>query len=82
MCPANDEYDLISILGKHALFSNARLTDADVPKGLHVYHLRDNDYGDAFATIEPNVNVNHGGSVIMKEELDFEASDYIDTAIE
>ena len=82
VCPSNEEYDLISILGKHALFSNARLTDADIPMGLYVYHLRDNDCGDAFATIEPKVDVNHGGSVIMKEELDFGANDYIDLTSE
>jgi hypothetical protein len=53
-----------------------------VPAGLHVYHLRDSDDGDAFATIEPKVAVNFGGSVIMKEELDFGASGYIDITSE
>lgn len=36
----NDEYDLISLFGKPALFTNERLTDADIPKGLYCYHLR------------------------------------------
>ena len=78
VCPANDEYDLISIMGKPALFAHARLNDSDVPAGLHVYHLRDSDNGDAFATLEPKVAVNFGGSVILKEELDFGSNDYID----
>lgn len=80
--PSGDDYDLISIMGKHALFSNARLTDSDVPKGLHVYHLRDSDYGDSFATLEPRVAVNFGGSVIMNEEVDFGENGYIDISDE
>ena len=43
-----------------------------------MYHLRDSDNGDAFATLEPKVAVNFGGSVILKEELDFGSNDYID----
>ena len=76
--PSYHEYDLISVMGKPALFSYERLTDSDVPKGLHVYHLRDSDNGDAFATLEPKVAVNFGGSVILNEEVDFGTNGCID----
>ena len=76
--PSYDEYDLISIMGKPALFSNSRLSDSDVPKGLYVYQIRDSDTGDAFATLEPKVDVNFGGSVIMNDELDFGESGFVD----
>lgn len=73
----NDEYDLISLFGKPALFTNERLTDADIPKGLYCYHLRHSDDGCSFATVEPKVKVNHGGSIITDEPIDFGEQGYI-----
>ena len=73
----DDEYEKIGLLGKTALFSNARLTDADIPEGLYCYHLRHSDDGGKFCSVEPRVGVNHGGSVILKEPLDFGKSGYI-----
>ena len=65
------------MLGKFALFTNGRLTDADIPQGLYCYHLRHSDDGGCFCSVEPKVGVNHGGSVITKEPLDFGAEGYI-----
>ena len=45
------------------------MTDSDIPKGLHCYHIRHGDDGN-FCTIEKNVTVNHAGSVIVKEPID------------
>lgn len=73
----NDEFDLISLFGKPALFTNERLTDADIPKGLYCYHLRHSDDGCSFATVEPKVKVNHAGSVITDEPIDFGEQGYI-----
>jgi len=72
----NDEYDLISLFGKPALLTNERLTDADIPKGLFCYHLREGDDG-RFATIEAKVTVNHAGTVITDEPIDFGEQGYI-----
>lgn len=72
----NEEYDLISLFGKPALFTNERLTDADIPKCLFCYHLREGDNG-SFAAIEPKVTVNHSGSVITDEPIDFGEQGYI-----
>ena len=73
----NEEYQQIELLGKPALFTNARLTDADIPQGLYCYHLRHSDDGDRFCSVEPKVGVNHGGSVITKEPIDFGEQGYI-----
>lgn len=73
----NDEYDLISLFGKPALFTNERLTDTDIPKGLYCYHLRHSDDGCSFATVESKVKVNHGGSIITDEPIDFGEQGYI-----
>lgn len=64
-----DEFELIELFGQTALFTNDRLTDADIPKGLHCCHLRTSDDGSHFCSIEKRVAVNHGGSVITKEPL-------------
>lgn len=52
------------------MFTNSRMTDADIPKGLHCYHLRHGDDGD-FCALEKSVSVNHAGSIIVKEPIDF-----------
>lgn len=70
-------YDLISLFGKPALFSNERLTNTDIPKELYCYDLRHNDNGCSIATIEPKVTVNHAGSVITDEPIDFGKQGYI-----
>lgn len=72
----NEEYDLIELFKKPALFSNDRLTDADIPKGLYCYDLREGDDG-RFASVEPKVTVNHAGSVITDEPIDFGEQAYI-----
>ena len=77
ICVENEEYQQIELLGKPALFSNDRLTDADIPQGMYCYHLRHSDDGGRFCSVEPKVGVNHGGSVITKEPLDFGKQGYI-----
>ena len=72
-----EEYQQIELLGKPALFTNARLTDADIPQGLYCYHLCHSDDGGRFCSVEPRVGVNHGGSVITKEPIDFGKQGYI-----
>ena len=72
----DDEYELIEVAGHTALFTNDRITDTDIPKGMYCYHLRHNDNGEFF-TIEKNVAVNHGGSIVTKEPIDLKSKGYI-----
>ena len=72
-----DTYDLIDLFGKPALFSNWQMTADDIPKGLYCYDLREADDGSGFITIEPHVVVNHGGSVITDEPIDFGDAGFI-----
>lgn len=74
----NDEYELIELFGKPALFSDSRLFDSNTPQGMYCYHFRTADYGYELCTVEPEVMVNHGGSVIMNEPLDFGKDGYIE----
>ena len=70
----NEELQEIEIFDKPGLFSNGRLRDEDVPKGLYRYDLRGSDYDPGQPiTVEKNVVVNHAASVLMAEELDLGA---------
>lgn len=73
-----DEYQVIELFGKPALFANERLTDADIPQGLYCYHLRRSDTDDGFASLEQSVTVNHGGSVVTNYPIDFGEKGYLE----
>lgn len=72
-----EKLDVIEVLDRRALFSNGRLMPEEIPEGLYAYDLRHSDDGDRFCAIEPKVGVNHGGTVLMKDILDFGTSDQI-----
>lgn len=73
-----EKYDEIELFGKPALFSNGRVDRDKLPEGLYAYDLRggDDDPG-APVTVENRVVVNHAGSVILSEPLDFGEADYL-----
>lgn len=72
-----EDYEVVEILDKLMLFSNGRIRKWQVPEGLYLYHLRESDDGDRFCSIESNVAVNHGGSILSKEPLDLGPNGYI-----
>lgn len=72
-----EELDVIEVLDHRALISNGRIKPEQIPKGLHAYDLRHSDDGGRFCSIEPKVGVNHGGTVLMREVLDFGKDGYI-----
>lgn len=65
----DDEYELIELFGQPALFTNNRITDVDIPKGMYCYHIRHGDEGE-FVSIEKRTEVNHAGSVVTREPID------------
>lgn len=72
-----EKLDVIEVLDRRALFSNGRLMPEEIPEGLYAYDPRHSDDGDRFCSIEPKVGVNHGGTVLMRDILDFGESGYI-----
>ena len=78
ICSSVDEYSVVEIFGKPGLFANERLTEDDVPKGLHLYHLRYDDDNCEMQTLERKVTVNHAGSLVTAEEIDFGNKEYIE----
>ena len=66
-----EKYQEIEIFDVPGLFSNGRLTAADVPEGMYVYDLRGSDYDPGQpVTVENHVTVNHAGSIITAKPLD------------
>ena len=78
ICSSVDEYSVVEIFGKPGLFANERLTEDDVPKGLHLYHLRYDDDNCEMQTLERKVTVNHAGSLVTAEEIDLGNQEYIE----
>lgn len=72
-----EKLDVIEVLDRKALFSNGRLLPEEIPEGLYAYDLRHSDDGSRFCSVEPRVGVNHGGTVLLKEVLDFGGQGYI-----
>lgn len=74
---SDEKLDVIEVLGQKALFSNGRILPEEIPEGLYAYDLRYSDEKGKFISIEPKVGVNHGGTVLMKELLDFREKGYL-----
>lgn len=65
------KYQEVEIFDIPALFSNGRIAPADMPDGLYRYDLRGSDDDPGMpVTIEPNVAVNHAGTIITAKPLD------------
>ena len=73
----SNEYEAVFVCEQPALFANEKLTDADIPEGLFCYYLRNRDDGEGFATLEPKVSVNFGGTVITSEPIEIPEQVYI-----
>ena len=70
----NEKYDLITLFGQPMLTTCMRINRNIVPDGLHCYDLRHGDDGNA-CSVEAHVTVNHYGTVLCKEPIDFGETD-------
>lgn len=59
------------------LFSNGRFDHESLPEGLYCYDLREGDNGYA-ATLEPSIAVNHFGSILTTQPIEFPEQGYIE----
>lgn len=68
---AHDEtYELITLFGEPALFTNSRVERETVPQTMYCYDLRGSDYDpDKPTTAEHMVMVNHAGTVLVSRPL-------------
>ncbi|MBQ9760812.1 MAG: hypothetical protein IJW16_05640 [Clostridia bacterium] len=63
------KYDVVEVMGQKALYTNWRLLSGEIPDGCYCYDIRSDD-GSPFATLEPKVFVDYGGSVLVKQPID------------
>ncbi len=73
-----DELSVVQFQDKMFLFSESRKTADEIPKGFYCYECRTSDDQSFLATLEPNVKVNYGGTLITDEPIDFGEKSYID----
>ena len=71
-----ETYEPVELFHKPALFTNARIDRDTIPAGFFACDLREGDDGRA-ATAEMTVKVNHMGTVILAEPLDYGDDEYI-----
>ena len=65
------KYQEVEIFDVPALFSDGRISLADLPEGLYRYDLRGSDDEPGMpVTVEQNVAVNHAGSIITAKPFD------------
>ena len=65
------KYQEVEIFDVPALFSDGRISLADLPEGLYRYDLRGSDDDPGMpVTVEQNVAVNHAGAIITAKPLD------------
>lgn len=67
-----EEFETMTVNNIPVLFTDARIDRDAVPDGLFAYDIRESDDGDRPATVEPVVMVNHGGTILSREEFRME----------
>ena len=72
----HERLDVIEVFGIRGLFTNGRVPLEVLPEGVYKYDIRHGDDG-SFCTLEKRVSVNHAGTILLKEPLDFGKQDYI-----
>ncbi len=72
----SEQWEVVEVLGRKALFANERIKTEDIPEGMYRYDLRDNGLG-WFSSIEKSVKVNHAGTLLFTEDIELNAGEYI-----
>ena len=72
----DDSFELIEVFDKKALFTNGRVKQSELPDGVYKYDLRDGE--PFFESIEKHVAMDHAGTVLTREPIDFGDSDRIE----
>ena len=71
-----EEFEHLELFDKPALFTNGRIDRTTVPEGWYAYDFRgsDDDPGELYVIEEKPVVVNHSGTALMPEKLEFPSS--------
>lgn len=70
---AEENFELMDMLGQRVLFTNMRVDRSTVPDGIYAYDVRhDDDCTGEICEIKPVVIVNHWGTIICKEPIEMD----------
>lgn len=68
----NHDMRRCTVNGKDMFCTDERIKDEDMPKDLYKAEVRSSDHdADEWATIEPNVGVNHCATLVSDEPFEF-----------
>lgn len=70
------DFESIEINNIPALFTNQRIDRTTIPLGYSAFDIRGGENTD-FATIEAHLTVNHTGTVIVKQDIEFNGADFV-----
>lgn len=71
-CNEHGVFHRCKINGKDYFFTEERIADSKMPKGLYKAEIRSADFTDKWCTIEPSVWVNHCATIISDEPFKFD----------
>lgn len=72
-CNNHGVFHRCKLNGKDYFFTEERIKDEDMPKGLYRADIRGKWGTNEWATIEPYVGVDHIATIISDEEFDFDS---------
>lgn len=74
----DEHFELAELFGKPVLYSNTRIDRDTVPEGIYAYDLRHGDDPGLPLQVEPFVAINHAGTIICTEPIEFGETKFID----
>ena len=73
----NEVFEIVTIDGREALFTNLRIDRETVPKGFYCYDIRETEgFSGVAASVEQYVLVNHWGSILTKKSFPLKNGSY------
>lgn len=71
-------FEGFEVNGSLAIFTENRIERSTLPKGVYAYDIRESDNGECFATLEPIVCVNFGGTILVLQEIPMPEVGYVE----
>lgn len=70
-------YEGFEVNGILAIFTRNRIERSTLPEGVFAYDIRESDDGELFATLESEVCVNFGGTILILQEVPMPEIGYV-----
>lgn len=72
-----ENFEIVELDGRLALFTNARIYRKTVHKNLHCYDIRhDDECQGTTCEVAPNIMVNHWGTILLRHDIPLDNGSY------